>query len=68
MGMSGIHSTDVEYIMSDALSDYGPEHFGTILGRVQQFLTIHIYQIEELDEEVGSLGLGSGRGSHPEHP
>ena len=53
-GLSGAHHIDTDYIMTDALYEYPPEHFSAVLGRVQQYLTIHIFQIEELDEEVCS--------------
>ena len=55
MGLAGAHSIDTDYVMSDALYEYPSEHFSAVLGRVQQYLTIHIFQIEELDEEVCSL-------------
>ena len=51
-GLAGAHHIDTDYIMSNALYEYPPEHFSAVLGRVQQYLTIHIFQIEELDEEV----------------
>ena len=41
-------------LMQAVLGRYTPEHFGAVLGRAQQFLTIHLYETEEPDEEVSS--------------